>query len=165
MELKKKFLNTPHMEVYSVPVKYENIKTDPFFICKRKDSVSIIIEKGEKILLVYQHRFACNKYGWEIPQGSIEKNESFAQAALREAKEETGYIPEILCELGEIYEAGDWCTTKSKIFVSKKIHSVKSVPELTFEWYDMEEIGDLIKRGLIFDSITLSALYLYKYNK
>ena len=61
------------------------------------DAVAIlaILKGGEdvpKTILVRQFRPPMNKYTIELPAGLIDKNETFEQAALRELKEETGYV-------------------------------------------------------------------------
>ena len=66
---------------------------------KEKDAVDAVAilailtggKGGPKTLLARQFRPPMNKYTIEFPAGLIDKNETFAEAALRELKEETGY--------------------------------------------------------------------------
>jgi 8-oxo-dGTP pyrophosphatase MutT (NUDIX family) len=46
----------------------------------------------QSVLLMWRHRFITDHWGWEIPAGMIDDQESPADAALRECREETGYI-------------------------------------------------------------------------
>lgn len=59
-----------------------------FFIFRpNTNGVKCLVENDEKFLLVklnYAHRL------WTTPGGRVDKKESFLQAAIREAKEETG---------------------------------------------------------------------------
>lgn len=48
-------------------------------------------KKGPKVLLVHRPRYD----DWSFPKGKLDPGESFKQAALREVKEETGFV----CEL------------------------------------------------------------------
>jgi ADP-ribose pyrophosphatase YjhB (NUDIX family) len=50
-------------------------------------TVDIIIEVGDRIVLIERNN---PPYGWALPGGFVEYGESYEQAALREAMEETG---------------------------------------------------------------------------
>ena len=60
-------------------------------------TVDIIIENGEGIVLVRRRN---PPLGWALPGGFVDRGESVAQAARREAKEETGLDVELTELLG-----------------------------------------------------------------
>ena len=51
----------------------------------------LAIVNDDAVLLLWRHRFITDTWGWEIPQGSIRPGEDPADAAAREAEEETGW--------------------------------------------------------------------------
>ena len=55
---------------------------------------SIVKEAGgqEKVVLIRQYRYPIDGYIYEFPAGLVDKGENFAQAAVRELKEETGLL-------------------------------------------------------------------------
>jgi 8-oxo-dGTP pyrophosphatase MutT (NUDIX family) len=53
----------------------------------------IVMLNQRRVLLIWRHRFITDTYGWEIPHGSIRPGEQPADAAVREAEEETGWRP------------------------------------------------------------------------
>ncbi len=59
-------------------------------------TVDIIIEVGNKIVLIERKN---PPYGWALPGGFVEYGESYEEAAIREAKEETGLNVELLCQM------------------------------------------------------------------
>lgn len=59
----------------------------------------IVLHKG-KVLLLYKNQ--SGKYmGWVLPKGTLEKGESFKEAALREVKEETNVSAKIVKYIGK----------------------------------------------------------------
>lgn len=64
-----------------------------------------IIARGEQVLLLHKHRL--NEY--VLPKGHVEDGETLEQAALREAREETGFASlRVLAPLGEPVESEFW---------------------------------------------------------
>ena len=63
-----------------------------------------VLEKDGKYLLVQEKQQKV--YGlWNLPAGYVDRGETIVQAALREVKEEVGYVVEIDEELGVFHEA------------------------------------------------------------
>ncbi|MBI5355593.1 MAG: NUDIX hydrolase [Candidatus Aenigmarchaeota archaeon] len=56
-------------------------------------SSDAILEKGGKIVLIYRKNFPR---GWALPGGHVDAGETLKEAAIREAKEETGLEIEIV---------------------------------------------------------------------
>lgn len=80
----KEYLTCPHCG--KKVEKYRN----PF------PTVDIIIEIGKGLCLI---RRKNPPYGWALPGGFVDYGESLEEAAVREAKEETGLEVELLCQL------------------------------------------------------------------
>lgn len=54
----------------------------------------LLKDDPEKIILIRQYRYPLGRFIYELPAGLIEDGESPEQAAIRELKEETGYVLE-----------------------------------------------------------------------
>ena len=61
-------------------------------IVKSKPSVAVVVRKDNKIAFIRQFRSTTGEYYIEIPAGIIEDNETEAEAAMREVREETGLL-------------------------------------------------------------------------
>ena len=59
-------------------------------------TVDIIIETTEGIVLIKRRN---PPYGWALPGGFVDYGESLEEAAVREAREETGLEVELICQL------------------------------------------------------------------
>ena len=67
-------------------------------VTRPQTSCGVIVTDGERVLLGH----ATRSPRWDIPKGAAELGENFAEAAVRELREETGLTapPEVLVPLG-----------------------------------------------------------------
>ncbi len=63
--------------------------------------VGVLVRKGEEYLLI-KRAAEPDKGLWSVPGGMVELGEKTAEAAAREAEEETGLLVEILDNLGVV---------------------------------------------------------------
>jgi len=66
---------------------------------------AIIVFPRNKILLIKRGTVVFKGY-WALPGGRVDAGESVEQAVVREVKEETGLIVEIVRKIGEYHESG-----------------------------------------------------------
>ena len=50
-----------------------------------------LLDDQRRVLMLWRHRFVPDRWGWELPGGSVDTDEEPADAAVRETEEETGY--------------------------------------------------------------------------
>jgi len=118
------------------------------------------------LIMVHQYRHAVGDYIWEIPAGTLDPGESPLVCAKRELIEETGYSANRWEKLGEIvpvpgysdekihvFLATDLCTARQQLDPDEIIH-VQEIP--------LGEAFDMIERGEIKDSKTISSLFFAK---
>jgi 8-oxo-dGTP pyrophosphatase MutT (NUDIX family) len=67
-------------------------------VTRRQTSCGVIVTDGKRVLLGH----ATRSPRWDIPKGTAEPDENFADAAVRELREETGLVasPDELAVLG-----------------------------------------------------------------
>jgi ADP-ribose pyrophosphatase len=98
-------------------------------IIEHSPSVGLVpILRGTHVLFVTQYRHAAKKYTLEIPAGKIEKGETPKQAALREMREEIGYVGKLLPIL-RWYLSPGYNTELMYVFVATHLRKVKDLAD------------------------------------
>jgi ADP-ribose diphosphatase len=133
---KKKILGRKKINILSTNQIYEgniSIRIDRFKlnnkviekeIVEHSPSIGLVpIMGGTHVLFVTQYRHAAKKLMLEIPAGKIEKGETPKQAALREMREEIGYVGK-LSPILQWYLAPGYNTELMYVFVATDLRKV-----------------------------------------
>ncbi|MFI3177892.1 MAG: NUDIX hydrolase [Eubacteriales bacterium] len=136
------------------------------FIGHKGAAAVVPINEAGKILMVRQYRNALDCDSLEIPAGGLNgPDEPTKDAARRELEEETGYRSDSLELLISIRTAVAFCDEKIDIYVATNlIKSEQNLDEDEFiqvEAYSVTELKELIYRGVIVDSKSISAILAY----
>lgn len=114
-------------------------------------AVGVIIEQNGRYLLVKEAGGVDRpeiRGLWNNPSGRLELGDSIAETAIREAKEETGLIVELLYKIGLFYKEGEQACKyffKAKI-VNGEINFPKS-EILDVRWFAYNEVIELAKNN------------------
>jgi len=100
----------------------------------------VIIKKDSKYLLVQEKKPSAYKL-WNLPAGRVDVGETIEEAAVREAKEETGFDCTLLQKVG-VFQ--DKATDAVKhVFTAKIVGGELSIPDdqmLDAKWLNLDEI-------------------------
>jgi ADP-ribose pyrophosphatase len=116
------------------------------------------------VLMLEQYRHAVGRYIWEIPAGTLDREESGISCAKRELTEETGYQAASWTELGSITPLPGYSDECIHLFLARDLSpaaqhldfdEVLSVHEIPFD-----ETLKMVKSGSIQDAKTICALHL-----
>jgi ADP-ribose pyrophosphatase len=122
--------------------------------------VLALTERGA--LLVRQFRYAAGEETLEVCAGLVEEGEDLQEAAAREMREELGYSPGKLSEIGSFYTSPGFCTERLTIFLATDL-SPSRLPQDDDEdvrplEVPYDEVPDLLASGAIRDAKTFAAL-------
>ncbi len=114
------------------------------------------------VLLLYRHRFITATWGWEIPAGGVDIGESSADAARREALEESGWEPRSVTKLCAFHPANGILDQSFDIFMSHDaVHRSEPTDRneaARIEWVPVAEVRQLLAAGKIIDGLSFAAI-------
>src|SRR5205823_5977770 len=123
---------------------------------------AVLDDAGERVLLMWRHRFVADVWNWELPGGLIDGGETPEQTAVREIEEETGYRPRSIEHLVTFQPMIGMVDTPHHVFLARGAERVGEPTEQTemqrMEWVPLADVPELIRRGEIANSGTLVAL-------
>ena len=130
-------------------------------VVEHVDCIVILpIDSKGNILLVRQFRHAVEKELLELPAGSIDPGETPEQAASRELREETGYKPGKLENLGGFYAAPGYCTEYLHFFRATQLQrsplTAEDTDEIEVVPVSPADVPGLITSGRICDAKTMA---------
>ncbi|HWG63682.1 MAG TPA: NUDIX hydrolase [Streptosporangiaceae bacterium] len=122
----------------------------------------VAVDRSERVLLIWRHRFITDTWGWEIPMGRVEDGESRIQAAGRECEEETGWRPGPLRHLLTVQPTPGLSNSEHHVYATTQATQIGD-PVDTFEseridWVPLAQVRSLIAKGDISSGTTLAAL-------
>ena len=125
-----------------------------------------------KILMVKQYRNALDRYTLEIPAGKLDdKLEETKVCAVRELEEETGYKAGNLEFLITLRTWVAFTNEKIDVYVATDLTPTKQYLDedefIDVKAYELEELKEMIFRGELQDTKSISAILAYdvKYRK
>lgn len=138
------------------------------FIKHKGAAAMIAVREDGKLLMVRQWRNAIDRYTLEIPAGGLNSiDEPTKKAAIRELREETGYIAEEVQFLLRVCTTVAYCNEGIDIYLARglKRHENQHLDEDEFVdvgAYSLEELVQMIYDGKIEDAKTICAIMTYR---
>lgn len=140
---------------------------DDYFVTIRPEVALILpITSNQEIILVRQYRHGAGKILLELPAGTFNPDEESPQtAAIRELKEETGYIADTVTYLGISYDNPVKDTNKINLFLAEKVkksgeQQLDVTEEIEVVLIPIEAILEKISTGEICVAGTVAAIFL-----
>ncbi|MBC6448912.1 NUDIX hydrolase [Actinokineospora xionganensis] len=127
-------------------------------------SVGAVVIDGDRVLLLWRHRFTTDTWGWEIPAGWADDGEDALEAARREVLEETGYQADTVTPLIVYSPMTGISDQRFQVFLASDVQRV-GIPDAAeasrVEWVPIADLRSLIASEQIGDGPSLTALSSY----
>ncbi len=129
----------------------------------------VAVRDDGKLIMVKQYRNALDRDTLEIPAGGLNgRGEPTKDAAIRELREETGYVAENVEFLTSIYTTVAFCNEKIDIYLAtglkKQVEQDLDEDEyVNICTYDLDELVKMVYENKIQDSKTICGIMMYAY--
>ena len=127
-------------------------------------AVIVPVFADKTVALVKQYRHAAGKYLWEIPAGSLEKDENPEIGARRELEEEVGVTAGKLELLSAFYVSPGFVSEKMFVFLATDLTETAQNLEddelIEIEKFTFEKSFEMIRSNEIEDAKTIVGLIL-----
>lgn len=135
------------------------------FINHKGAAACVAVKKNGNLVMVRQYRNALERETIEIPAGGINPGEDMRLAALRELEEETGYKAGKFEFLLSIRTTVAFCNELIDIYLAEDLEEGEQHLDedeyLEIVEYPLSELLDMIEKGVIQDSKTVSGILAY----
>ena len=135
------------------------------FIMHKGAAACVAVKKNGNLVMVRQYRNALERETIEIPAGGLNPGEDMRSAALRELEEETGYKAGSFEFLLSIRTTVAFCNEQIDIYLAEDLEegeqNLDEDEYLEIVEYPLEELLDMISKGIVQDSKTVSAILAY----
>ena len=127
-------------------------------------AVIVPVFEDNKVALVKQYRHPAKDYLYEIPAGTVNKDESPETGAKRELEEEIGVICKSIEKLSEFYVSPGFLTEKMHVFLAQDFtetaQNFDDDENIEVEKFTFEEAFEMIGTNEIQDAKTMVGLIL-----
>ncbi len=114
------------------------------------------------VTLVGQHRFALDRYSWEIPEGGASEEEGPLAGAQRELAEEAGLAAADWREILQLHLSNSVTDEHAFVYLATGLSPAVATPDdtedITVKRLPFAEALAMVNSGEITDSITVAAL-------
>jgi 8-oxo-dGTP pyrophosphatase MutT (NUDIX family) len=122
----------------------------------------LALDEMGRVLLVGQHRYALDRYSWEIPEGGVPAGESALDGARRELREETGIEAADWVEMGRSHLSNSVSDEEAVIYLATDLSDGIATPDgteaLAVRWLPFDEVLAMTLDGRITDALTIMAV-------
>ena len=144
-------------------IRMNNGKATVREVIEHPGSVAIVpLLDDRRIVLIRQFRLATGSFIWEIPAGTLEKDESPEACAKRELEEESGFQCGSLDPLFNCYLAPGYSTELMHLYLARDLKKTTQHIEedeiITIHEVSPNEALQMIGRGDIRDSKTIGGI-------
>jgi len=144
----------------------ENISGDYHYVHTQGSTMVVPLLNNGLFLMVKQFRYLNSKESIEFPCGSIQKNLSATENAIKELREEAGVNAKNIFKIGQFNPYNGVTDEICEIFLARDLFPSPLPKDSTEDFETLQlttsEIDSLIKNNILWDGMTIAAWQLFK---
>ncbi len=149
-------------DVFLDKIRDGDIEYERDVVTHNGSAVIVPVFADKTVALVKQYRRPAQKYLYEIPAGSLDKNENPETGARRELEEEIGVTAGKIEKLTEFYVSPGFLSEKMFVFLAtnltKTAQNLEADEILKIEKFTFEQAFEMIRKNGIEDAKTIVGL-------
>lgn len=146
-------------------------QTHDFHVLETRDWVNVVpITDDQRVVMVQQFRHGIRDLTLEVPAGILDDTDRDpAAGALRELREETGYVAARVALLGTVHPNPAIMTNRCHIFAAYDVRKVgapqwDATEELVVQTVPLTRIPEFVRLGMVSNALTLAAFHLLSWS-
>ena len=156
------------LDIYKDTMQLPNGKTEEWdYVAHRMGAAAVLpVLPDGRIVMVRQYRNALERETLEIPAGCRDSlTEDTLVSASRELEEETGYHSDDISFLISLKTTVAFCNESIDVYLAKNLvkgeQHLDDAESIEVEIHSLDELCDMIYKGQLQDSKTVSAILAY----
>ena len=137
----------------------EGVRFEHHVLRMQRVAVVLVIDDAERVLMLRRHRFIDDSWGWEVPVGIVEPAEEPIQAAVREVREETGWVLSELEQTLKFQPAIGIADSEHYVFIGRGAENAGPPTDRDeadeVAWVPQEQLLAMVNDGTIRDGASL----------
>jgi len=117
------------------------------------------------IVMIRNYRYAVDQYLWELPCGTLGAGESPLDCAVRELKEETGFITSNIKQLGKTFSCPGYADEIIYSYIAcdltRGTQELEAYEDITVEIMSDSKVRRMVADNEITDAKSIAALSIY----
>jgi 8-oxo-dGDP phosphatase len=132
----------------------DGVHFEQYVLRMPKAAITVVLDDaGERVLMIWRHRFVADCWTWELPGGYVDSDEDPAITAAREVEEETGWRPRKMTLLTRFQPLVGSADFENLLFLGEGAEATGAPVDINeaarVEWITLDSVRDRIAQGEI----------------